>query len=153
MDCYSDRKEDRVMTDMYVDPDMTQAACRSHCEGYMYYGTQVGGAGGGVPAVVNNVLSFFSCYPTTIPYVEIYIQRRNMAQGDRYFYHTINNVISPCASLLPVQYGNECWCGNSDTFTDYDKHGAGTCHMPCAGDKTVACGEERSHIHRIPVQS
>ena len=47
MDCYSDRKEDRVMSQMYVDPDMTQSACRSHCEGYMYYGLQVGGPWGG----------------------------------------------------------------------------------------------------------
>lgn len=42
MDCFSDKKEDRVMSKMHVDPDMTQAACRSHCDGYMYYATQVG---------------------------------------------------------------------------------------------------------------
>lgn len=42
MDCFADKKEDRVMSKMHVAPDMTQAACRSHCDGYMYYATQVG---------------------------------------------------------------------------------------------------------------
>lgn len=45
LDCYNDKKEDRIMSDMLVDPDMTQAVCRTHCEGLdsMYYATQVGG--------------------------------------------------------------------------------------------------------------
>ncbi|CAN0347440.1 unnamed protein product, partial [Ascophyllum nodosum] len=39
-----------------------------------------------------------------------------------------------------TQYGNECWCGTSGLFADYEKHGKGTCNMRCTGDKSVACG-------------
>lgn len=42
---------------------------------------------------------------------------------------------------MPPQYGNECWCGTSDVFADYEKHGLGTCHMRCAGNELEACGE------------
>ena len=49
MDCFSDKKEDRVMSNKWVDSHMTQAACRSHCDGYMYYATQVGVGGELVP--------------------------------------------------------------------------------------------------------
>lgn len=39
------------------------------------------------------------------------------------------------------QYGNECFCGTSDVASDYEVNGKGTCHISCAGDNTVACGE------------
>lgn len=41
--CYRDTDEERVMTDMLVDENMTTAICRSHCEGTgaEYYATQV----------------------------------------------------------------------------------------------------------------
>ena len=40
--CFGDTKS-RVMSDMYVDPGMTPAMCRGHCEGKgnNYYATQV----------------------------------------------------------------------------------------------------------------
>lgn len=38
-----------------------------------------------------------------------------------------------------VQYGNECWCGNSDPSA-YEET-LGVCHMQCAGDSTSPCGE------------
>ncbi|CAN0268009.1 unnamed protein product, partial [Laminaria digitata] len=38
------------------------------------------------------------------------------------------------------QYGNECWCGNSDRMSDYTTHGEGVCHMRCSGDEAIACG-------------
>ncbi|CAN0291073.1 unnamed protein product, partial [Ascophyllum nodosum] len=44
------------------------------------------------------------------------------------------------ALYYATQYGNECWCGTSDVFADYEKHGRGTCHMRCTGDTSVACG-------------
>ena len=56
-------------------------------------------------------------------------------------------------SVLHVQYGNECWCGSSEVFADYDKHGEGTCHMPCSGDESVACGENRSHVFIVKCTS
>lgn len=39
------------------------------------------------------------------------------------------------------QFGKECWCGHSDVFEYYEKHGPGTCHMRCAGDRSEPCGE------------
>ncbi|CAM9965889.1 unnamed protein product [Ascophyllum nodosum] len=44
------------------------------------------------------------------------------------------------ALYYATQFGNECWCGTSDVFADYEKHGKGTCHMRCAGDTSTACG-------------
>lgn len=43
MECYSDVKEDRVMSHKISLDDMTTAVCRTHCETHdaMYYGTQV----------------------------------------------------------------------------------------------------------------
>ncbi|CAM9416936.1 unnamed protein product, partial [Hapterophycus canaliculatus] len=37
-------------------------------------------------------------------------------------------------------YGNECFCGTSDVASDYEVNGEGTCHIPCYGDDSVACG-------------
>lgn len=43
MECYADKKSDRIMTDMIAKDNMTPAVCRTHCEGLgaMYYATQV----------------------------------------------------------------------------------------------------------------
>lgn len=38
------------------------------------------------------------------------------------------------------QYGNECFCGESDEPSDYEVNGPNVCHMPCYGDDSVACG-------------
>jgi len=39
-----------------------------------------------------------------------------------------------------MQHKNECFCGSSDVFSDYDKHGVGKCDLPCEGDSSVTCG-------------
>ncbi|CAM9700723.1 unnamed protein product [Ascophyllum nodosum] len=44
------------------------------------------------------------------------------------------------ALYYATQYGDECWCGTSDVFADYEKYGKGTCHMRCTGDTSAACG-------------
>lgn len=43
MDCYADKKKDRIMSDELFTEDMTPAVCRAHClkSGHMYYATQV----------------------------------------------------------------------------------------------------------------
>lgn len=43
MECYADKKDDRVMGHMIMDAAMTNAVCRTHCEDKeaLYYATQV----------------------------------------------------------------------------------------------------------------
>lgn len=51
--------------------------------------------------------------------------------------------LRPCRTLRPldIQFGRECWCGKSDMFEDYDRHGEGICDYKCAGDRLELCGE------------
>ncbi|CAM9435049.1 unnamed protein product [Sphacelaria rigidula] len=50
--------------------------------------------------------------------------------------------VDPGHKYYATQYGNECWCGKSETFVDYDRHGLGDCNMECAGDSSEPCGGE-----------
>lgn len=38
-----------------------------------------------------------------------------------------------------LEYGQECWCGNS--FTNNSPIDPGFCHIPCAGDNHQFCGD------------
>ncbi|CAM9947792.1 unnamed protein product [Scytosiphon promiscuus] len=44
------------------------------------------------------------------------------------------------ASYYGTQYSSECWCGSSDSISDYDRHGEGVCHLECSGQEDLACG-------------
>ena len=46
----------------------------------------------------------------------------------------------PGSAYYATQYSNECFCGKSTIFKEYDRHGKGVCHMPCEGDSMVSCG-------------
>ena len=46
----------------------------------------------------------------------------------------------PGSMYYATQYSNECFCGTSDIFRDYDRHGRGVCHIECEGDHLVSCG-------------
>lgn len=39
--CWSDMKDMRLLSNMISDQDMTTSMCRTHCEGYTVYATQV----------------------------------------------------------------------------------------------------------------
>ncbi|CAN0407515.1 unnamed protein product, partial [Hapterophycus canaliculatus] len=45
------------------------------------------------------------------------------------------------AHYYGTQYSSECWCGTSNSISDYDRHGEGVCHLACTGEPDVACGE------------
>ncbi|CAN0291182.1 unnamed protein product [Ascophyllum nodosum] len=42
-----------------------------------------------------------------------------------------------------TQYGNECWCGTSGLFADYEKHGKGTCNNALHG-RQIGCVRRRN---------
>ncbi|CAM9735968.1 unnamed protein product, partial [Sphacelaria rigidula] len=42
MGCYTDKKDDRVLTNMLTSASMTPLVCATHCSSYPYFGTQYG---------------------------------------------------------------------------------------------------------------
>ncbi|CAM9255236.1 unnamed protein product [Hapterophycus canaliculatus] len=50
------------------------------------------------------------------------------------------------AKYFATQNGNQCFCGYSDVVSDYTIHGSATCDEDCAGDDSIACGEEEGDL-------
>ncbi|TBU27996.1 WSC-domain-containing protein [Dichomitus squalens] len=57
---------------------------------------------------------------------------------------TVASCLSTCASkgfsIAGVEYGRECYCGNSFSNSQGKSLAAATCNIACAGDKTSTCG-------------
>lgn len=94
----------------------------------------------------DNILMLIACLESKFPRFE------------RILLHCLKSVkacsIYACASplvcvrviVLAKQFGIECWCGDSEEFATYDRHGDGICDIPCSGDTSVACGEGSSDV-------
>ncbi|TFK85981.1 WSC-domain-containing protein [Polyporus arcularius HHB13444] len=57
---------------------------------------------------------------------------------------TVASCVSTCASkgysMAGIEYGRECYCGNTFSNNQGKSLAASTCNMACSGDKTATCG-------------
>ncbi|CAM9455943.1 unnamed protein product, partial [Laminaria digitata] len=138
--CFADDKGDRVLGSRLTSDDMT--AETETCGGY-------------------NAFDLYKLdwpEPSSSPeYMDCFADdRSDRVMGDMLVLDTMSteacreHCSDKNAMYYGTQYSKECWCGTSDVFSDYERHGEGVCHMACSGDPDTACGKIFSFLFLFP---
>lgn len=134
-------------------PTAPDSDCSSPCAGNS---AETCGAGNRIEVYVNN--AYVPIKPATLstPYLGCFVDQGTRALPDSLLAAdnmTAQLCAAHCAnySYFGVEFGRECWCGNSPPQTpapDSD------CSMPCAGDNNQLCGAgNRINVWGSPLPS
>ncbi|KAJ4290188.1 hypothetical protein N0V88_006697 [Collariella sp. IMI 366227] len=136
----------------YSDDAMTVESCAAYCSKSKYFAsapcraaatpTPKCGAGGRLDVYLNNL--YVAPKPATLeaPYLGCFVDQGARTLPDNLLGDdtmTTQKCAAHCAnfSYFGVEYGRECWCGNSPPKTPAP---ASECSFTCAGDDTQLCG-------------
>ena len=114
------------------------------------------GAGGRQDLYINNLYVPVTPAKLDVPYLGCFVDEGARALPDNLLGAddmTAAKCAPHCAeyTYFGVEYGRECWCGNSAPKTPAP---ASECSMPCAGDDAQLCGAgNRINVWGAPIES